>query len=135
MFWINLLLGWTVIGWVVALVMAIDKSNTPKVYDDENEEEELIGSYVLIDLNGEKCKVLKTDLEKIKKLKDLFTKGLISEEEFLEKSRPISQKYVKQETVSPEIELQALTFSYERGEISKEEYESKKSELLEKIVE
>ena len=28
MFWINILLGWTLVGWVVALVIALDKSNT-----------------------------------------------------------------------------------------------------------
>ncbi|MBF0932008.1 MAG: superinfection immunity protein [candidate division SR1 bacterium] len=27
-FWINILLGWTLVGWVVALVIALDKSNT-----------------------------------------------------------------------------------------------------------
>lgn len=28
MFWINILLGWTLVGWVAALVIALDKSNT-----------------------------------------------------------------------------------------------------------
>jgi len=27
-FWINILLGWTLVGWVAALVIALDKSNT-----------------------------------------------------------------------------------------------------------
>ena len=28
MFWINILLGWTLVGWVAALVIALYKSNT-----------------------------------------------------------------------------------------------------------
>ena len=28
MFWINILLGWTLVGWVAALVIELDKSNT-----------------------------------------------------------------------------------------------------------
>ena len=37
-FWINILLGWSLIWWVVALVLALDKSNEKiNNYEDDSE--------------------------------------------------------------------------------------------------
>lgn len=129
-FWINLLLGWSLIWWVVALVIALDKSNEKTVMEKRNKEE-IENEYIVVDLNGEKCRILKVDVQKIQKLKDLFNKGLITEEEFLNKTRPISQKYIKEEEqYSPEIQLQDLNTSFEKWELTKEEYESKKKKAF-----
>ena len=90
---------------MVALVIALDKSNEKTVMEKRNKEE-IENEYIVVDLNGEKCRILKVDVQKIQKLKDLFNKGLITEEEFLNKTRPISQKYIKEEEqYSPEIQL------------------------------
>lgn len=59
---VNLFLGWTVIGWVVAFAMSAGKDATPTVIVKEREK--------------------KSSAEELTHLFDLKTKGAISEEEF-----------------------------------------------------
>lgn len=60
---INLFLGWTVIGWIVAFAMSAGKDATPTVVVKEKEQS-------------------KVTAEELAHLFDLKTKGVITEEEF-----------------------------------------------------
>ena len=71
-FLLNLLLGWTFIGWVVALVWAFIRSN-----DDEN---------FTKNENSQKTHSAADELIKYSNLRD---KGIITDEEFLEKKKQI----------------------------------------------
>ena len=66
-FAVNLLLGWIVIGWIVALVWALTK--------DEKKDNTLTQP--------------KSDADELQKLADLKEKGIISEEEFNAKKKQV----------------------------------------------
>lgn len=68
---INIFLGWTVIGWVVALAMAVGK-------DDEKQ--------IIIHKETNS-----NNLQEIEKLSELKHKGIISEEEFQAKKKQLLQ--------------------------------------------
>ncbi len=61
---VNLFLGWTLIGWIVALSMSAGKGATPTVIVKEKEH------------------IPKTAAEEVAHLFDLKTKGAITDEEF-----------------------------------------------------
>lgn len=131
-FIINLFFGWSVLWWVIALLIAIDKDNVYKESDPEDDTTQ--PRYTVIELGGKKYRVANNDLSKVQKMKGLYEKGLITEAEYLEKCRPITSKYVEEEKFTPEEQLQALTISFENGEIAKAEYEKKKKKLLDEII-
>lgn len=131
-FIINLFFWWSILGWVIALLIAIDKDNVHKESDSDDDTAE--PRYTVIELGGKKYRVANDDISKIQKMKGLYEKGLITEDEYLEKCRPITSKYVEKEKLTPEEELQALTISFENREITKIEYEKKKKKLLDEIM-
>jgi hypothetical protein len=72
---VNLLFGWTFLGWITALVMALWESDAKQIFINKQP---------------------KTDdnLDKIAKLKKLYDSGAINESEFLrEKGRLLSGRY------------------------------------------
>lgn len=71
-FWLNLLLGWSLIGWVVALVWAVSKDPEPVI----------INNTVSND----------PDLERLTRYKKLLDDGVISQSEFDSKKNEILNK-------------------------------------------
>lgn len=69
-FWLNLLLGWSFIGWVVALIWALSKDQKPVIIQN---------NVVSVD----------TDIEKLNNYKKLLDTGVISQEEFDKKKSEI----------------------------------------------
>ena len=66
---LNFFLGWTLIGWVIALVWACTKPETPKVIVSTPEQN--------------------NSMKEIEKLAELKEKGIISQEEFEKKKSQI----------------------------------------------
>lgn len=71
-FVLNFFLGWTLIGWIVALIWAVNK-------DEER----------IIEIRSENNISVADELEKLVSLKE---KGVISEEEFENKKRSLLEK-------------------------------------------
>jgi hypothetical protein len=70
-FVLNLFLGWTLVGWVVALALACyDDPEPVKIYQSTNEGK-------------------MSQYDELEKLAELKAKGVISEEEFLEQKQKI----------------------------------------------
>jgi len=75
-FIINLFLGWTFIGWVVALAWAVSNKNPPQ--------------QIIVNSNSPN-KLSLSNIEQLEKLKELHEKGVINDEEFAnQKSKLLS---------------------------------------------
>lgn len=129
-FIINLFLWWTLIGWVIALVMAIDRSNVSKEREYGQDQWE---NYTTVIIRWKEVQILNEDLKKIHKLKKLLNWGLISEKEHKNKLNELCAKYIEEEEFSLEDQLQALNISFEKWELTKKEYELKKKKLLDEM--
>ena len=73
-FVVNLLFGWTIIGWLSALAWALDRSKKKKDIDDDSEDDD--------DTNEDHI----TQLERLVKLRD---SGALSETEFQREKKKI----------------------------------------------
>lgn len=112
--------------------MAIDKSNVNKERELNSDQ---WGNYTTVIIRWKEVQILNEDLKKIHKLKELLNWGLISEKEQKDKLNELCAKYIEEEESSLEDQLQALNISFEKWEITKKEYESKKKRLLDEMLE
>ncbi|MCO5278017.1 MAG: superinfection immunity protein [Saprospiraceae bacterium] len=76
---LNLFLGWTFVGWVVALVWATSKDDNTKHYLLKIQAEQRDTLHKISDKN---TNISISVSDEIRKLNDLKNQGLISEEEF-----------------------------------------------------
>ncbi|MBP9132693.1 MAG: superinfection immunity protein [Saprospiraceae bacterium] len=76
---LNLFLGWTFVGWVVALVWAVSKDDNTKHYLLKIQAEQ---RNTLNKISDKNTNISISVSDEIRKLNDLKNQGLISEEEF-----------------------------------------------------
>ena len=128
-FWLNLLLWWSVVWWVFALVMAIDKSNV-----DEDQPDKI----TMIQHEGERYQVSKSDFLKLKKMKQMKDEGLLTDQEYEARKENIIKSYIEpQEIVKVDPDKEELAILQEQlktGEITRKEYDKRRAVLLDKML-
>ena len=109
--------------------MAIDKSNV-----DEDQPDKI----TMIQHEGERYQVSKSDFLKLKKMKQMKDEGLLTDQEYEARKENIIKSYIEpQEIVKVDPDKEELAILQEQlktGEITRKEYDKRRAVLLDKML-
>ena len=108
--------------------MAIDKSNV-----DEDQPDKI----TMIQHEGERYQVSKSDFLKLKKMKQMKDEGLLTDQEYEARKESIIKPYIEPQEIKVDLdkeELAILQEQLETGEITRKEYDKRRAVLLDKML-